>query len=143
MRAKRTTSSRASRARPFPLQQNEPQDGQSYFSARSGKVKKFSTLLLGGGRRRGRGRRGVHRRRGRGGRSVRRNVNDRLAAALRLRGTPELVHVVALVVAGPVLAAAFVGPHALAGIFDLEDGGLEQALLLEVGLGRPGLLHLR
>ena len=38
----RTTSSRASSATPLPLQQNDPQDGQSYFSARSGKVKKLS-----------------------------------------------------------------------------------------------------
>src|SRR3954471_17228374 len=129
MRAKRTTSSRDSRASPFPLQQNEPQDGQSYFSARSGKVKKFKTLLLGGRGRSGggRGRRGVHRRRGRGGRSVRRDGDHPSAAALRLHGPPELVLLLALVVAGPVLAAAFVGPHALAGVLDLEDGGLHQA----------------
>src|SRR5947209_1741708 len=138
MRAKRTTSSRASRARPFPLQQNDPQDGQSYFNARSGKVKKFNTLLLGGGSRRGRrsGRRGVH---GRRGRSLGRNVHHRRAAALRLGRAPELVLLLALVVAGPVLAAALVGPDALARILNLEDGRAHQALLLEVGLGRPGL----
>src|SRR5438105_7420189 len=74
-RAKRTTSSRASSASPFPLQQNEPHDGQSYFSARSGKVKKLSKLLLGGSRRSS-----VHRRRRGSLRRLDRHVDHRRAA---------------------------------------------------------------